>query len=70
MKWPASCQARTVSTAPGYGSEARICGSEWVSFTAAESCSGLRRSISHTTCSVYGIATPKRRWATSSSRSQ
>jgi hypothetical protein len=41
MKCPASCQPATVSTAPGYGSEPRIWGSECVSRTAGVELLGL-----------------------------
>ena len=70
MKWPASCHARIVSTAPGYGSAASTSEARWVSATQACSCSGRSCVMPHVTCSSYGRSTPNRRLAIAASWSQ
>ena len=51
MKWPSSCQARIVSTAPGYGSAASTLASRWVSSTQTLDLLGPQPVISHVSCS-------------------
>ena len=51
MKWPASCHARTASTAPGYGLAASTIFSPCVSRTHAFTCSGRSRVMSQVTWS-------------------